>query len=169
MFYPARIAAALATVPAAALMLGACSGTPHALSSAHASALASAKASARASAHAVASARAPGPALRPDATRFLAPCVRSATHGELTIGVTTTGQAAIPGTTTPPVISVTHWDVRVLFRPFHKFDSALHCSLPAGTYPAAKHCAEKLNLPTSKTEITGYIAGLAGCAVGAPQ
>jgi hypothetical protein len=154
-------------------MLGACSGTPHALSSAHASALASAKASARASAHAVASALATDPAILHDETLFLrqrlAPCVRSATHGELTIGVTTTGQAAIPGTTTPPVISVTHWDVRVLFRPFHKFDSALHCSLPAGTYPAAKHCAEKLNLPTSKTEITGYIAGLAGCAVGAPQ
>jgi hypothetical protein len=143
------------------------------VSGAHASQIASAKASGKAVAHAEASALATDPAILKDETTFLkqkmTPCVDSATHGALTIGVNTTGQAAIPGTTTPPTITVTHWDARVLFRPFHKFDNALHCAVPKGTYPAAKDCAKHLSLPTSKADIIVYIEGLTGCAVGAPQ
>ncbi len=107
------------------------------------------------------------------ALRKFAGCATTATSGELAFRVdtSTTGQASIPGTTTPayPHIVVTHWSVRLLHHLIRKTDAALNCAAPASTRASAKACVEHLPLPLSRQAITTWLTGVAGCMTGAPQ
>jgi hypothetical protein len=123
-----------------------------------------------------ASAFATNPAIQHDqvvALRRLTGCVATATGGQLTFKVTTTtqGQASIPGTTTPayPHVQVTHWSLALLHHMRAKVDAAINCAAPASIRASVKGCVHKLNLPTSRPAVTGYLIGVADCTVGAPQ
>jgi len=160
MIRPARLMAGVAVTPAIAV-LAACSGVPHP-HTAHAEASASAFAT--------------SPVIRADevtALRKLAACSSSATSGQLTFTVTATtkGQASIPGVATSPYprIHLTHYSFRLLHHLKDKVKAAIDCAAPKGTRTSVKQCAEKLNLPTSKAKISGYLTGIADCTVGAPQ
>lgn len=105
------------------------------------------------------------------ALRKLTGCVNTATGGQLQFTVVTggPGSASIPGTTSPPTVTVTHWSIGLFHHLRAKFDAAVNCAAPPSIRASVKTCVHKLSLPTSKVAINGYLIGVANCTVGAPQ
>lgn len=151
---------------AAILALAGCkpAATPHPGAS---SAVAKAQASASAFAH--------DPKIAADevyALRKMAGCSAKATSGQLTFAVKTgaaNGQASIPGVANTPQVQVTHYSIRLLHHPIKKIEGAFNCAAPKSVRHAAWLCVKQLSLPLSKARVNGWLIGISGCIVGAPQ